>query len=208
MEPTKIKMIFACTSEDHVFGNADKLPWSQHIKKDIEIFKEYTSNSVLVMGRKTFESLPCRLRDLQHIVVTREVLEGNIKNKKGQNPDFVVASLSDAIWMGLDLIEQHLYFDDEPNLDICIIGGADILLEASEFVDDAMITEVTFKDPKRYYDAPRYIDLQKIKKNLINSEYIDIDSSKTAEFDINIDEIKSITLYNFRPNYTNKTDLE
>ena len=53
-----------------VIGRDGKLPW--HIPADLKRFKQLTMGSVMVMGRKTFESLPGLLPGRRHIVLTRD----------------------------------------------------------------------------------------------------------------------------------------
>lgn len=51
----KFSMIFA-TSENGMIGKDNKLLW--HLPNDLKRFKELTSNKIVIMGRKTFDSLP------------------------------------------------------------------------------------------------------------------------------------------------------
>ena len=53
-----------------VIGRDGKLPW--HLPADLKRFKVLTMGSVMVMGRKTFESLPGLLPGRRHIVLTRD----------------------------------------------------------------------------------------------------------------------------------------
>ena len=53
-----------------VIGRDNQLPW--HIPGDLKRFKALTMGSVMVMGRKTFESLPGLLPGRRHIVLTRD----------------------------------------------------------------------------------------------------------------------------------------
>jgi dihydrofolate reductase len=53
-----------------VIGKDGGLPW--HISADLKRFKALTMGSVLVMGRKTFDSLPKLLPGRRHIVLTRD----------------------------------------------------------------------------------------------------------------------------------------
>ena len=61
--------IIAAASINNVIGNKNKLIW--HLPKDLIRFKELTSNHAVIMGRKTFESLPYPLPNRLNIVVTR-----------------------------------------------------------------------------------------------------------------------------------------
>jgi dihydrofolate reductase len=53
-----------------VIGRDNQLPW--HIPGDLKRFKALTMGSVMVMGRKTFESLPGLLPGRRHVVLTRD----------------------------------------------------------------------------------------------------------------------------------------
>ena len=53
-----------------VIGKDGKLPW--HIPGDLKRFKQLTMGSAMIMGRKTFDSLPGILPGRQHIVMTHD----------------------------------------------------------------------------------------------------------------------------------------
>ena len=53
-----------------VIGKEGKLPW--HIPGDLRRFKQLTMGSAMIMGRKTFDSLPGILPGRQHIVMTHD----------------------------------------------------------------------------------------------------------------------------------------
>lgn len=53
-----------------VIGKDNGLPW--HIPGDLKRFKQLTMGSAMIMGRKTFDSLPGILPGRQHIVMTRD----------------------------------------------------------------------------------------------------------------------------------------
>ena len=53
-----------------VIGRDGKLPW--HLPADLKHFKAVTMGTPMIMGRKTFESLPRLLPGRRHIVVTRD----------------------------------------------------------------------------------------------------------------------------------------
>ncbi len=57
-------------AQNGVIGRDGKLPW--HIPADLKRFKALTMGSVMVMGRKTFDSLPGLLPGRRHVVVTRD----------------------------------------------------------------------------------------------------------------------------------------
>ncbi len=68
MSAAKIVMIYARAANGTI-GNEGKLPW--HLSADLKRFKQLTMGKPMVMGRKTFESLPGLLPGRRHIVLTR-----------------------------------------------------------------------------------------------------------------------------------------
>ena len=62
--------IVIARANNGVIGRDGKLPW--HIPADLKRFKALTMGSVMVMGRKTFESLPGILPGRRHVVLTRD----------------------------------------------------------------------------------------------------------------------------------------
>jgi dihydrofolate reductase len=62
--------IVVARARNGVIGRDGKLPW--HLPADLKRFKALTMGTVMVMGRKTFESLPGLLPARRHIVLTRD----------------------------------------------------------------------------------------------------------------------------------------
>ena len=54
--------LIVAKSENNIIGNKGRIPW--YIPNDLKRFKEITTNNVVIMGRKTFESLPEEYRPL------------------------------------------------------------------------------------------------------------------------------------------------
>ena len=187
----KIKMIFAFTAADYVFGNANKLPWTQHIKKDMEMFKQFTSNCILAMGRSTFESLPVKLRGLPHFVISSKPRE-EIVNQKGQHPDYIGSNIEDVCFEAVtSAVYNNTVSGSEMN--VCIIGGAGVLLEAASFVDEALLTEVHFRSEEpRYYDAPIYIDVDGIQESLSESPFILLEDTKEMTYKVPKGEVEKL----------------
>lgn len=66
-------IIIAAIAENRVIGKDGKIPW--HISEDIQRFKQLTLHHPVIMGRKTWESLPDKFRPLPdrwNIVLTRQ----------------------------------------------------------------------------------------------------------------------------------------
>ena len=69
MDRPPITLVVA-RAQNGVIGRDGSLPW--HIPADLRRFKALTIGSVMVMGRKTFESLPGLLPGRRHLVLTRD----------------------------------------------------------------------------------------------------------------------------------------
>ena len=61
--------IIACVGKNLELGKNNNLIF--HIKEDMKYFKDVTLNHIVVMGRKTYESLPGLLKDRKNVVITR-----------------------------------------------------------------------------------------------------------------------------------------
>lgn len=91
-------------AQNGVIGRDGKLPW--HIPADLKRFKALTMGSAMVMGRRTFESLPGRLPGRRHIVLTRD---------RGWN--------GEGAEVAHDVNEALRLAEPEP---VSVIGGAEI----------------------------------------------------------------------------------
>lgn len=59
----------AAMSLNRVIGNGNKIPW--HLPEDFKWFKQLTTGNVIVMGRKTFESIGKPLPNRETIILSR-----------------------------------------------------------------------------------------------------------------------------------------
>src|SRR5256885_11854011 len=69
MDRPRITLVIA-RARNGVIGRNGKLPW--HLPADLKRFKALTIGSAMVMGRRTFDSLPGLLPGRRHIVLTRD----------------------------------------------------------------------------------------------------------------------------------------
>jgi dihydrofolate reductase len=120
---SRINLIFA-RAANGVIGKDNAMPW--HLPEDLAHFKRLTQGCPVIMGRKTWDSLPPRFRPLpgrSNIVVTRQSdwqADGALR----------VASLPEALRV----------CGDAP--DIWVIGGADIYRQAEPLAVRAEVTEI------------------------------------------------------------------
>jgi dihydrofolate reductase len=63
-------VLVVARAENGVIGRDGALPW--HLPDDLKRFKALTMGKPMIMGRKTFESLPKLLPGRRHIVITRD----------------------------------------------------------------------------------------------------------------------------------------
>ena len=103
-----------------VIGKDGGLPW--HISADLKRFKALTMGTVLVMGRKTFDSLPKVLPGRRHVVITRDR-----------------AWRADGVEVAYSATEALEMAGDEP---VSVIGGADIFALFLPLADRIELTEV------------------------------------------------------------------
>jgi dihydrofolate reductase len=103
-----------------VIGRDGTLPW--HLPADLARFKRLTLGTAMVMGRKTFESLPGLLPKRRHIVITRSA-DWSAPGAE------VVHSLAEALALAA------------PD-DVSVIGGAEIFALAIHYADRVELTEV------------------------------------------------------------------
>lgn len=62
-------IIIAALAKNNVIGNGLQIPW--HIKEDFQHFKQLTLHYPVIMGDKTYESLPNKpLKERENIILT------------------------------------------------------------------------------------------------------------------------------------------
>jgi dihydrofolate reductase len=107
-----LEMIFAC-NKNGIIGNKGGIPW--HVQEDLIRFKKLTTNGIVVMGRKTFESLPNGiLKNRINIVITKNYLQ-----YKSDDDTLIFTDMSNVMKI-IDSIQK------ETNKRVFIIGGREI----------------------------------------------------------------------------------
>jgi dihydrofolate reductase len=67
--------LIAAYSYNKVIGNDNKLPWK--IKEEILLFKKITQNSIVIMGRKTYDSIGSPLKNRMNFVITSNPIKND-----------------------------------------------------------------------------------------------------------------------------------
>ena len=112
--------LLVARARNGVIGRDGRLPW--HISADLKRFKALTMGSAMLMGRKTFESLPGVLPGRRHIVLTRD-----------PNWSADGAQVAHSIAEALDLAGEER---------LSVIGGAEIFAMFLPLADRIELTEV------------------------------------------------------------------
>jgi dihydrofolate reductase len=124
MDHPEIILVLA-RAANGVIGVDGRLPW--HIPADLRHFKQLTKDRPMIMGRKTFDSLPGILEGRRHIVLTRDTEW----EEEGAEP--------------VHSVEAALKLANSPH--VCVIGGAEIYQLFLPLADRIEVTEVAL-EPK------------------------------------------------------------
>ncbi|MBR3230423.1 dihydrofolate reductase [Candidatus Saccharibacteria bacterium] len=117
--------LIACIGQNRELGQNNQLIF--HIKDDMKFFRATTLGHKVVMGRKTWESLPAKLKDRENIVISRQALTG---------PDLVVHD-----------VKQFILNHQATAEEIFIIGGGTIYATFLPYATHLYLTEVSTTIP-------------------------------------------------------------
>ena len=119
----KVSLV-AAVARGGVIGQANALPW--RIPEDARRFRDVTMGHAVVMGRRTWDSLPERFRPLpgrRNVVVSRNP-EWSADGAEG------AGSLDDALRLLADA--PHVF----------VVGGGELYAEALPLADELLLTEI------------------------------------------------------------------
>ncbi len=158
-----ISMI-ACVGENLELGKNNDLIW--HLPNDLKYFKKTTLGKTVVMGRRTFESLPFVLPKRRNIIL--------------QSSDRIIPGAE--IFHDIESVLESVKDEDE----VFIIGGATLYKQFLEYASKLYLTEVKMSCP----DATVYFP--KFNKELYNKRIIDSNVDNGIEYDFAVYEKKLI----------------
>jgi dihydrofolate reductase len=116
--------IVVAVARNGVIGAGGGLPW--HLPDELRLFKETTLGHVLVMGRRTYESIGQPLPGRTTVVVTRQ-------------PDWSPGSDEVVVAHGIgEALEHAGAIDDE----VFVVGGGELYAAALEHADRLLLTFV------------------------------------------------------------------
>ena len=124
-----IKLIAAVGTKGEL-GKRNNLIW--RLKGDMAFFRTQTIGHIVVMGANTFKSLPQKLPNRMHYVLTR----GSLKNKDEDNV---------KIFTSLGRLFDEINHKAKKQ-DVYVIGGASIYSLFMELADEIILTEIDATD--------------------------------------------------------------
>ncbi|WCK57117.1 dihydrofolate reductase (plasmid) [Aneurinibacillus sp. Ricciae_BoGa-3] len=110
-------------SKNHVIGKDNRLLW--HLPDDLRRFRDLTFGHPMIMGRKTFESLPHILNERHHMVLTRDT-------------KYVVEDKQVTIFSSIGELLANLECDKE----YFVIGGGEIYTLLLPLCETLYITKI------------------------------------------------------------------
>jgi len=135
-----IKTIIVATASNNAIGKNNDMLW--HLPDDFKFFKRTTLDHMMILGRKTFDSLPSMLPRRTLVIVTRQ------KDYEAPEGHYVAHSLDEALAICKQANAKETF----------IAGGGAIYKESLEkgLVSKMLITEVqaSFEDAEIYF--PEY----------------------------------------------------
>ena len=114
-------------SNNNVIGVDNDLPWN--LKTDLNHFKEYTTNKIIVMGRKTYESIGRPLPNRINYIVSN-----TIKDLDGAS---IFKSTEDALESAKEICNMNENYDE-----IVIIGGGYLFRDTLSITNKLVLTNV------------------------------------------------------------------
>lgn len=119
--------IIVAASQNNVIGAKGSLPW--HLPGDMKFFKNMTSGQVVLMGRKTFDSLPAPFKPLPNrfnVVVSTQ-------QGKSQPGALWVTSIDEGVGRALAIAR-------EMKVEVFVIGGGEIYRQCLDHADTILMT--------------------------------------------------------------------
>lgn len=128
--------LIAAIGRNNELGKDNDLIW--RLKGDMRFFKETTMGHSLIMGRKTFDSLPRLLEGRRHLVLTKQDLDFPSEVE-------VYKDISDFL---------NKYQDTEE--EIFDIGGASMYSQFIDYADNLYLTEIDAECPTADVYFPKF----------------------------------------------------
>lgn len=180
-----MKNIIVAFDKNRGIGIKGQLPWMKsEMKADMRLFRHITTGGVVIMGRRTMESIGKPLPDRRNIVLT--------KNQTSVFDGFEVANS----------LEQAFLMAEQSEVEIFVIGGAEIYAQAINHVDRIYATELETtiddidahfpeihnlmwsKSVSKFYDNNETLDkysFNVVIYNRVKEDFVNLDNARLDE---------------------------
>jgi dihydrofolate reductase len=142
MNHPEITLIIA-RAANGVIGANGRMPW--HLPADLRRFKQLTMGRPMIMGRKTFDSLPAILEGRRHIVLTRD----REWQEEGAEP---VATVDEALRLAN---APHVMVIGGAEIYAMFVGQADRIELTEVALEPAGDASIAYPDPADWVEAAR-----------------------------------------------------
>jgi dihydrofolate reductase len=153
--------------QNRLIGVDNKIPW--RLKDDLKRFKKLTMGCPMIMGRKTFDSLPGILPGRLHVVLTRKDVFNYNNEDFTINDSGITIIEPDKLCVFKNAEDVLAYFSQEPT--VFVIGGGQIYKLFFKSLTHAYVTEVARKIPLKKGQAlalcPDYSNLKASESSLV-----------------------------------------
>lgn len=165
-----ISAIIACDIDGGI-GKDGTLPWPR-IPEDLRRFRDFTLNSIVVMGRKTWDDpvMPKPLpRRINVIVTNKDDIEPWTVQGEG-----VITAAGDPEIILRTIQETHRYRN------IYVIGGSSLFEQCLPYIDRILLTRV-----KKSFDCDQFINYNTVRQTFtkltsLNTLNVELDGHLTA----------------------------
>lgn len=158
--PIKLALV-AGVAQNGVIGAGGDMPW--RLSTDLKRFKATTMGKPIIMGRKTFDSLPKALPGRLNVVISRSPVE-----------------VEDVVWA--NSVEKAVEISrrwavENKAEEICVIGGGEIYRQALELADRLYITHILAEPP----GDTLFVPIEEANWRIISQEKFPKGEKDTAE---------------------------
>ncbi len=150
-------------SRNRVIGKNNKLPW--HFPEDLKHFKQLTTGSTVIMGRKTFDSIGRALPNRVNFILSRQI---HLKNHPADllpsfSPEAVKKILEDTSGNVKFFETFEAALEEVKTPEAYVIGGAELYRETLDAVHGLYVTRIDadYEGDAFYPEIP--IDFEEIE---------------------------------------------
>jgi len=156
-------------SNNNVIGVENRLPWN--LKTDLAHFKEYTTNKIILMGRKTYESIGRPLPNRENLIVSNTLnkIDGAIIYKN------TIEAIKSA---------KEMCINNNNYNEVVIIGGGYLFEETLSITNKLVLTEVDCDIDGDVF----YPEIDKEGWGLVSSKNFDKDEDNEFDFVVKVYE--------------------